>query len=60
VLLARKITNASELLWDSLDERERMIVVYAAAWTVVVGLLSLRQRSRDRFRRELVAEHGGA
>ena len=59
-MIGRKVANASELLWESLDSRERMMVIYAGVWVMVLGLLSLQRRSRERFRRELLDEvhHG--
>lgn len=60
MLLARKVLNAAELLWDSLDERERTVVVYAAAWTIVTALLALHQRQRERLKQELLQELTGA
>ncbi len=59
-MLLVKLRNAGELLWDSLDSRERMVVAYAAAWVGFAVALSLRQRSRARLRDEIVEElrHG--
>jgi hypothetical protein len=59
-MLLIKVRNAAELLWDSLDSRERMLVVYAGAWLVFMTLLSAQRKSRDRLRREIVEELSGA
>lgn len=56
MLLARKVLNAAELLWDSLDEQERLIVMYGLAWVVVTSLAVLQRRSREHFKRELLDE----
>jgi hypothetical protein len=56
MMLARKLLNASDLFWDSLDTGERMIVLYAAAWALLALALTLQRRSRERFRRDLLAE----
>jgi hypothetical protein len=56
MMLARKLLNASDLFWDSLDAGERTIVLYAAAWIVLAAALTMQRRSRERFRRDLLAE----
>ena len=59
-MLLVKVRNAAELLWESLDSRERAVVAYAAAWAAFAIALSLRQRSREKLRREIVEEIAGA
>lgn len=64
-MIVRKVCNAGELLWDSLDGRERMIVAYAAAWVLFAVGLTWRRRQLERTRRQLVADvldelHGAA
>jgi hypothetical protein len=56
VLLLVKVRNAGELLWESLDSRERMLLVYACAWIGFVAVLSAQRRSRERFRQSIVDE----
>lgn len=55
-MIVRKMANAGELLWDSLDHRERVLVAYAAAWVLLLAVFAVQRRSRERFRRELLAE----
>lgn len=55
-MIGRKIANASELLWESLDSRERMMLLYAGAWCLLMFALTMQRRSRERFRRNLLDE----
>lgn len=59
-MLLTKICNSSALFWDTLDSRERMILVYAGAWVMLVGALSMQRRSRERFRQSVIDELAGA
>lgn len=55
-MIVRKTVNAAELLWDSLDQGEKLVVLYALAWVACVALVAVQRRSRERFRRELLAD----
>ena len=56
------LRTGAGIVWDELDERERMLVLYALAWVVFAGVAALQRRSRENLRREIVEElaaHGG-
>lgn len=53
MLIARKIANAGELLWDSLDSQERTVLLYLAGYLLLMVAAGLRRRSRDNLKREL-------
>lgn len=55
-MLLVKVKNAGELLWDSLDAQERMILAYAAAWCLFSLMLAAQRRARARLKAELVEE----
>ncbi len=59
MMLGRKIVNAADLCWDSLDSGERMMLAYAAAWVMLVAALALQRRSRDRLRQSILDELAG-
>jgi hypothetical protein len=59
-MLLVKIRNAAELGWESLDSQERMLVVYAGAWVVLMLCLRARQVGRERLKAELREELAGA
>lgn len=44
------------MTWGSLDERERMIVLYAAATLVLWALGAVQRRSRESLRDEVIEE----
>lgn len=44
------------MTWGSLDERERMIVLYAAVCLVFWALGAVQRRSRDTLRDEILEE----
>lgn len=56
MLIVVKIRNAGELLWESLDGQERAVLMYAAAWLVIVLFAGARRRERDRLKAELLEE----
>lgn len=56
MLILVKIRNAAELLWDSLDTQERVIVAYIVG-SLAVSLLAAHQRkARAQLKEELIAE----
>jgi hypothetical protein len=60
VELVGKLTDALRMFWETCDEHERRLLIYAAAYLVAVILIGL-QRSRDeRLRRVIVEELRGA
>lgn len=58
--IASKLSDAALMFWQACDERERRIVVYAAAYLVVTVAITMQRGSRERLRRELREEllHG--
>lgn len=53
MLLVRKIGNAGELLWDSLDTQERAIVLYVGVVVLAYVLGAARRRGHERLIAEL-------
>lgn len=51
--LLGKAADAAQMFWQALDERERMLVAYGAAWLVVALVAGVRHRSRENLKREL-------
>ena len=51
-----KIADAAAMCWQSLDDRERMAVAYAAAWVVLWLLVRLREAGREQLKRDLLEE----
>jgi ABC-type nitrate/sulfonate/bicarbonate transport system permease component len=56
VLILVKFKNAAELLWDSLDTQERMILAYIVGSVLVSVIASASSRSRERLKDELRSE----
>lgn len=54
--LVAKLTDAASMFWLSLDQRERVMIGYAAAWVALVVFAGARRRDRDRLKRELLEE----
>lgn len=50
------LRTGAAIVWDELDERERMIVVYALAWVVFGVVAALRRRGREQLKQELREE----
>lgn len=48
------------MFWAALDERERMVVLYALGYLAVTVLALAHRSSRERLKRELRAELAGA
>lgn len=44
------------MTWSSLDERERMLVLYVLASVVIWALGAVQRRSRENLRAEIVEE----
>ena len=59
-MLLVKVRNAGELLWDSLDGRERIMLAYGVAWLALLVTFTAQRRSRERFRQSIVDELTGA
>lgn len=51
-----KIRNAAELLWDSLDSQERLLVGYVVGYVALLVFCAYARRSRENLKRELMAE----
>lgn len=51
-----KAADAALMFWQALDERERMAVLYVAAWAGFAVLAAIRRRSRDSLRLEILEE----
>jgi type II secretory pathway component PulM len=63
VELVGKAVDAASMFWQSLDQRERMMLAYAGAWVLVALLGRARQTGREQLKRELLEElaaDGGA
>ena len=60
MLILVKLKNAGELLWESLDTQERVLLGYLVLSLVVTLAGSAQRKSRDRLKRELLEElrHG--
>ena len=58
--LLGKAADAALMFWQALDERERMLVLYALAWLLFMLGAAAAQRSRGRLKQELREElaHG--
>lgn len=56
MLLLVKIRNAGELLWESLDTQERILLAYLLATVAVSVLGSAQRRSREKLKQELREE----
>lgn len=54
--LFAKVADAGSMLWQALDERERMLVLYGAGWLVLALLVGLRKRERDALRDDVLEE----
>lgn len=48
------------MVWEELDERERMIALYALAWLVFGAVAAYRRRDRERLKAEIREELAGA
>lgn len=48
-----KVRNAAELLWDSLDESERRVVIYGLVYGLVAVVSVVQRRASERRAREL-------
>lgn len=46
------------MFWAALDDGQRRLVIYAAAYALLSGLLALQHRSRERMKAELREELG--
>lgn len=51
-----KFTNAVGGFWDSLDSEERRLLVVYGAYLVATLLIGMHSRSRERLKRDIVAE----
>lgn len=58
--LLGKAADAASMFWQALDDRERMLIVYAGAWLVAMLVVGARKRDREALRREIVEELNGA
>jgi hypothetical protein len=56
VELLAKVADAGSMLWQALDERERMLVAYAGAWVALALLAAAQRRSRENLRRSIIEE----
>lgn len=56
MLLARKLYNAGDLFWESLDSQERMLVLYLVGSMLLSLTMALARRRHERLVRELRAE----
>ena len=54
--LLGKLSDAASMFWQALDDRERMLVVYGAAWFALVIVAGVASRQRDRLKAELREE----
>lgn len=58
-----KLTDAASMFWSALDERERRLVLYAAAYVIFTAWAAWQHGSRERLKRELreeIAAHAAA
>jgi hypothetical protein len=57
--IVAKLSDAASMFWAALDEHERRMLLYVAAYFAFTMLLAAQQRSRERLKAELRAElHG--
>lgn len=54
--LVTKFADAASMFWQALDDRERMLVAYAAAWLLIAFAAGWQSRSRERLKQELREE----
>lgn len=54
--IASKLVDAASMFWQALDERERRMLLYVAAYFAFTMLLAAQQRSRERLKAELREE----
>lgn len=54
--IATKLLDALQMFWQSLDERERRMLIYFAAYMGASLALSAHTRSRERLKVELREE----
>jgi len=54
-----KARDAALMFWQALDERERMLVLYAAGYLALLVISSSVRRSRERLKQELRDELAG-
>ena len=57
--LLAKLTDAGSMFWQSLDERERMLVLYFAGYVLLSLALAAQRSSRERLKQELRDEMVG-
>lgn len=55
-----KAVDAASMFWQSLEQRERAMLGYAAVWLVVALVAGARRRDRDQLKREIFEELAGA
>lgn len=59
MLLLVKLRNGAALTWESFNSQERILVMYAAAWLLIMLVSTLVQRSREQMKREIREELAG-
>jgi streptomycin 6-kinase len=56
VSIFTKLTDALSMFWQALDDEERRVVIYLAAYTLASVALTMQRGSRERMKRELREE----
>lgn len=54
--LLAKFTDSASMFWQSLDERERMLVLYFLGYLALSIALAVQRSSRERLKAELREE----
>lgn len=54
--LVAKAADAALMFWQSLDQRERALLGYAAVWVVAALVAGARRRERDRMKADILEE----
>ncbi len=57
--IAAKLGDALSMFWQSLDQRERQLVLIGCAWLVALAVWTPIERRRRERERELLAEAVG-
>jgi len=59
-MLLTKFFNAAGLFWDSLDTRERQMLLGLVAYALAAGMVAAQRGARERFKAEVRAELAAA
>lgn len=54
--LVGKLVDAGSMFWQSLEPRERALIMYGAAWLALAVVAGARRRDRDRLKLDILEE----